>query len=139
MDWSAAARENRSRALPPHTLVRRHRTARQYRSSRQSRLTRSSRPARRCHSPTRCPCDRRSSDTTGSGTRCSRRRDREPAVRSEERRVGKECVSTCRSWWSPYHYKQKTQHLLVYQNTEHSRNSNNIHTDYTERLRIFIN
>src|SRR3546814_4925268 len=27
--------------------------------------------------------------------RCSRR--------SEERRVGKECVSTCRSRWSPYH------------------------------------
>src|SRR3546814_13657407 len=24
-------------------------------------------------------------------------------VRSEERRVGKECVSTCRSRWSPYH------------------------------------
>src|SRR3546814_12986389 len=23
--------------------------------------------------------------------------------RSEERRVGKECVSTCRPWWSPYH------------------------------------
>src|SRR3546814_2456382 len=30
-------------------------------------------------------------DTTGS------------LVRSEERRVGKECVSTCRSRWSPYH------------------------------------
>src|SRR3546814_15810739 len=37
--------------------------------------------------------------------------DREPgqlrevgeALRSEERRVGKECVSTCRSRWSPYH------------------------------------
>src|SRR3546814_5449571 len=32
---------------------------------------------------------------------------RKPAVstapRSEERRVGKECVSTCRSRWSPYH------------------------------------
>src|SRR3546814_15943709 len=28
-------------------------------------------------------------------------------VRSEERRVGKECVSTCRSAWSPYHYKKK--------------------------------
>src|SRR3546814_16749032 len=28
-------------------------------------------------------------------------------VRSEERRVGKECVSTCRSRWSPYHYKNK--------------------------------
>src|SRR3546814_10000147 len=25
------------------------------------------------------------------------------AERSEERRVGKECVSTCRSRWSPYH------------------------------------
>src|SRR3546814_13474809 len=24
-------------------------------------------------------------------------------IRSEERRVGKECVSTCRSRWSPYH------------------------------------
>src|SRR3546814_1388494 len=27
----------------------------------------------------------------------------EPGARSEERRVGKECVSTCRSRWSPYH------------------------------------
>src|SRR3546814_7111937 len=26
-----------------------------------------------------------------------------PHQRSEERRVGKECVSTCRSRWSPYH------------------------------------
>src|SRR3546814_6039349 len=25
------------------------------------------------------------------------------ALRSDERRVGKECVSTCRSRWSPYH------------------------------------
>src|SRR3546814_20793145 len=29
--------------------------------------------------------------------------------RSEERRVGKECVSTCRSRWSPYHYKKKKE------------------------------
>src|SRR3546814_14171545 len=28
-------------------------------------------------------------------------------ARSEERRVGKECVSTCRSRWSPYHEKKK--------------------------------
>src|SRR3546814_14645903 len=28
--------------------------------------------------------------------------------RSEERRVGKECVSTCRFRWSPYHEKNKT-------------------------------
>src|SRR3546814_18010563 len=27
----------------------------------------------------------------------------EETLRSEERRVGKECVSTCRSRWSPYH------------------------------------
>src|SRR3546814_19800464 len=27
--------------------------------------------------------------------------------RSEERRVGKECFSTCRSRWSPYHKKKK--------------------------------
>src|SRR3546814_16444353 len=31
--------------------------------------------------------------------------------RSEERRVGKECVSTCRSRWSPYHYKKKYTHI----------------------------
>src|SRR3546814_10514540 len=29
--------------------------------------------------------------------------DPEKFIRSEERRVGKECVSTCRSRWSPYH------------------------------------
>src|SRR3546814_11353537 len=27
--------------------------------------------------------------------------------RSEDRRVGKECVSTCRYRWSPYHLKKK--------------------------------
>src|SRR3546814_5098283 len=34
-----------------------------------------------------------------------RRADRDGAAarRSEERRVGKACVSTCRSRWSPYH------------------------------------
>src|SRR3546814_17721327 len=29
-------------------------------------------------------------------------------IRSEERRVGKECVSTCRSRWTPYHKKKNT-------------------------------
>src|SRR3546814_2549885 len=32
-----------------------------------------------------------------------RRIEPRPPTRSEERRVGKECVSTCRSRWSPYH------------------------------------
>src|SRR3546814_5384854 len=31
-----------------------------------------------------------------------------PVERSEARRVGKECVSPCRSRWSPYHYKKNT-------------------------------
>src|SRR3546814_2965595 len=51
-----------------------------------------SRPARRRrrHSPS--PCGPRSPSSRPL-----------PHPRSEERRVGKECVSTCRSRWSPYH------------------------------------
>src|SRR3546814_11944529 len=56
----------------------------------------------------------------GSAAGCERRargRDRSEAARrarrrrrSEERRVGNECVSTCRSRWSPDHYiKKRTQ------------------------------
>src|SRR3546814_14699055 len=33
--------------------------------------------------------------------------------RSEERRVGKECVSTCRSRWSPYHSKKNKKKYHV--------------------------
>src|SRR3546814_19618790 len=41
--------------------------------------------------------------------------------RSAERRVGQECVSTCRSWWSPYmskkkHYIKHTQITYTYNN-----------------------
>src|SRR3546814_17915035 len=36
------------------------------------------------------------------------------AARSDERRVGKECVSTCRSRWSPYHYKTTRQRAMTY-------------------------
>src|SRR3546814_18383792 len=43
----------------------------------------------------------------GVGVVVARDGRRVGAGRSEERRVGKECVSTCRSRWSPYHYKQK--------------------------------
>src|SRR3546814_16177363 len=38
----------------------------------------------------------------GSATFCFIRGNIAP-VRSEERRVGKECVSMCRSRWSPFH------------------------------------
>src|SRR3546814_11259064 len=36
----------------------------------------------------------------------ARRRAAAGGDRSEERRVGKECVSTCRPRWSPYHSKK---------------------------------
>src|SRR3546814_18513410 len=39
--------------------------------------------------------------------------------RSEERRVGKECVSTCRSRWSQYHYKKNKKPST--QKTENKR------------------
>src|SRR3546814_19123612 len=43
------------------------------------------------------------------------------ARRSEERRVGKECVSTCRSRWSPYHYKKNQT------NNKHNRSNKRKH------------
>src|SRR3546814_14257079 len=45
--------------------------------------------------------------------------------RSEERRVGKECVSTCRSRWSPYHYKKKMNKNRDHQthNTKNKKNT----------------
>src|SRR3546814_17628048 len=33
------------------------------------------------------------------------------ACRSEDRRVGKECVCTCRSRWAPYHSKKKKKNI----------------------------
>src|SRR3546814_14384827 len=47
--------------------------------------------------------------------------------RSEERRVGKECVSTCRSRWSPYLYKKKqtVPHIL---HTQHQSLTYPIHS-----------
>src|SRR3546814_17328332 len=43
--------------------------------------------------------------------------------RSEESRVGKECVSTCRSRWSPYHKKKNTR---KYRQTQITRNQNTV-------------
>src|SRR3546814_10322182 len=37
------------------------------------------------------------------GERATQQAQRFAAERSEERRGGKACVSTCSSWWSPYH------------------------------------
>src|SRR3546814_13848660 len=45
------------------------------------------------------------------------------ATRSEERRVGKACVSTCRSRWSPYHEKKKTNIEQIQMHTDNSKHS----------------
>src|SRR3546814_13069437 len=61
----------------------------------------------------RCDGSRHGRDSASPGAaraargRAACRRRRPPDTRSEERRVGKECVSTCRSRWSPYHSKKK--------------------------------
>src|SRR3546814_18527242 len=59
--------------------------------------------------PPRIPaaCPRR--PKAGRGDLCFRDRAQEQGRRSEERRVGKECVSTCRSGWSPVTYKKKNK------------------------------
>src|SRR3546814_11647671 len=59
--------------------------------------------ARRTRSRTGTPSSRHPGCTRAvSAPGCLPRR----SARSEARRVGKECVSTCRSRWSPYHQKQ---------------------------------
>src|SRR3546814_12801060 len=53
--------------------------------------------------------DERQEAAANGSTSLSRNGNRDIiAKRSEERRVGKEGVSTCRSRWSPYRYKQNT-------------------------------
>src|SRR3546814_13003554 len=55
-------------------------------------------------------------DHDGEGDGRSSAHDPE-AHRSEERRVGKECVSTCRYRWSPYHSKKKNTNIIHTINT----------------------
>src|SRR3546814_15919020 len=52
--------------------------------------------------------------------------------RSEERRVGKECVSTCRSRWSPYQEKRK--HYSIH--NSHGLYISHIKLIYTTRLTL---
>src|SRR3546814_13805345 len=49
--------------------------------------------------------------------------------RSEERRVGKKCVSTCRYRWSPYLYKKKNKTIrlsIEYIHTMYKKSTNSI-------------
>src|SRR3546814_18718002 len=59
----------------------------------------------------------RPSQASNSRSRSRRQPPSSPA-RSEERRVGKECVSTCRSRWSLYHQKKKQQKKHTAKQTE---------------------
>src|SRR3546814_15864724 len=65
------------------------------------------------------------SGLNSEGSRCRKKRaDRhlrhqaEPTGdrKSAERRVGKECVSTCRSGWTTYHVKKKKRHTMIRKN-----------------------
>src|SRR3546814_18670290 len=73
---------------------------------------------------------RRSVPVTGTPQKMRRARQtsrlRSMRERSEERRVGKECVSTCRSRWSPYHYKHKKE--TVYEDRYTHRTSSRLKT-----------
>src|SRR3546814_16498913 len=53
-------------------------------------------------------------------------------VRSEERRVGKECVSTCRSRWSPSHSKKKN-YIESYHHALTTK-----HDDYYTQIRGYM-
>src|SRR3546814_15681988 len=48
----------------------------------------------------------------------------EARVKTEERRVGKECVSTCRSRWSPYHKIKKHSHRVIVQRDDREDKKN---------------
>src|SRR3546814_18625860 len=54
-------------------------------------------------SRTVCGLSARFGDSMGAKAATFHWRDTGADIRSEERRVGKECVSTCRSRWSPDH------------------------------------
>src|SRR3546814_15682081 len=65
--------------------------------------------------------------------------------RSEERRVGKECVSTCRSRWSPYHSKKqntmtRTNWSIYYHVIDHIVTKSEIEKTYSyQKTRIETN
>src|SRR3546814_14407099 len=59
--------------------------------------------------------------------------------RSEERRVGKECVSTCRSRWSPYHSKKNTDRKSIQRSKSYQPQYRQTHTTKTNRVEQYKN
>src|SRR3546814_16338287 len=71
------------------------------------------------HQPTNCPdcqcrCRNQVQDFSGP-------------ERSEERRVGKECVSTCRYRWSPYNEKKKKNRTEKYEIYQKTKSTNSVY------------
>src|SRR3546814_12328120 len=58
----------------------------------------------------RCTFPSRVTDSTQNDAGYSCRLGNVTPERSEERRGGKECVSPCKSRWSPYHSKKNERH-----------------------------
>src|SRR3546814_14844860 len=69
----------------------------------------------------------------GGGRQCPEKWNAGGVGRSEERRVGKECVSTCRSRWSPYHSNKNTYDDVIYY-TYIPNNSQSHHTPTMSRV-----
>src|SRR3546814_3974883 len=96
--------------LHRHKATRRDAGREQRRQSRQSVMSHRPAPLLVTACPlgrptfvTRCYVVPRQTRTAIDDNFLTRRlRNRAPRARSEERRVGKECVSTCTSWWSRY-------------------------------------
>src|SRR3546814_14378126 len=56
--------------------------------------------------------------------------------RSEERRVGKECVSTCRSRWSAYHYNKHKHNLKACSIHINNHNLSAQHVKYQHHTKL---
>src|SRR3546814_19970996 len=54
-------------------------------------------------------------------------------TRSAERRVGKECVSTCSYRWSPYHEKKKNCNKTNYIDASTSKHKKTTHNHITDK------
>src|SRR3546814_16280481 len=55
-----------------------------------------------------------------------------PKGRSEERRVGQECVSTCRSRWSQYHFKKTAITIILRKSDTKCVKQTNNHWKYKQ-------
>src|SRR3546814_6008142 len=80
--------------------------------------------------PIRLPSSATTAPGRHSRHRCGTGKTAASCGRSEERRVGNECVSTCRSRWSPYHYNTTPLEIPLMSHTHHTHHGCRL-TDHT--------